>query len=215
MGCGDGSKWGWLREGPWHDRIDFVGFDLDRDAVSRAASRFPGWRFFPEPAYAMERHVSQADVVVSFSTLEHVYRRDEFLRSARGIMAPGAVFWLNYDNGHFLDWREWKRNWFGPLLARLGQERYFQAPVGQAEIEGLIADAGLVVEEELNFHSAVRKRFHRVFREPAASRHYMDAWLEFELAVNRCLAEDASACRDVGSNRHELSKLFRLRAREV
>ena len=139
---------------------------------------FPGWTFVAAPAYAMNQIVAEANLVVSFSTLEHVYKRKLFLEAARSIMTGSSLFYLNYDNGHFLGCAEWKRNIFGPLLARLGVERFYQAAVGQGKIEALLKGVGFKAVKELNFHQATSKRFHEVFDGLPAMREYMDAWLE-------------------------------------
>jgi SAM-dependent methyltransferase len=211
MGCGDGSKWHWLAEKAWGDRIRYVGFDLDAAAISRARKTFPGWTFVAAPAYAMNEIIGEANVVVSFSTLEHVYKRKLFLQAARSIMTGSSLFYLNYDNGHFLGCTEWKRNIFGPLLARFGIERFYQAAVRQSEIEALLKEVGFEAVEELNFHQATSKRFHEVFGGLQAMREYMDAWLDYELRVNTLLHSEPAARRQADSNRYHLSKLFVLK----
>jgi SAM-dependent methyltransferase len=211
MGCGDGSKWRWLAEKGWGDRVRYVGFDLNAAAISRAKRTFPRWTFVAAPAYATDQIVAEADLVVSFSTLEHVYKRKLFLEAARSVMTGSSLFYLNYDNGHFLGCTEWKRNIFGPLLARLGMERFYQAVVWQGEIEPLLKEVGFEAVEELNFHQATSKRFHEVFSGLPAMPQYMDAWLDYELRVNTLLYSEPAARRQADSNRYHLSKLFVLK----
>jgi SAM-dependent methyltransferase len=211
MGCGDGSKWHWLAEKGWGDRVRYIGFDLDAAAINRARKAFPDWTFVAAPAYDMKQIVAEADLVVSFSTLEHVYKRKLFLEAARSIMTGSSLFYLNYDNGHFLGRADWKRNIFGPLLARLGVERFYQAAVWQSEIEALLKEVGFEIVEELNFHQATSKGFHKVFGGLPAMRQYMDAWLDYELRVNTLLYSEPAARRQADSNRHHLSKLFLLK----
>jgi hypothetical protein len=210
MGCGDGSKWRWLAEKGWGDRVRYVGFDLDVVAINHAKKTFPGWTFVAAPAYAMSQIVAEANLVVSFSTLEHVYKRKLFLEAARSIMTGTSLFYLNYDNGHFFGCADWKRNIFGPL-ARLGVERFYQAAVWQSEIEALLKEVGFEAVEELNFHQATSKRFHEVFGGLPAIRKYMDAWLEYELRVNTLLYSEPAARRQANANRYHLSKLFVLK----
>lgn len=208
MGCGDARKWDWLYESPLCEKVKFVGFDLDQSAIGVAARSKPRWRFFAEPAYRMRDRVRAADILVSFSTLEHVYRRQRFLESARSLMHNESVFFLNYDNGHFFGWADWKRNIFGPILAALGFERYYQSFVWQEEIERLLQRVQLRIVEELNFHQATSKAFHRALSAPATQREYMDLWLDYELAVNRLLQKDPAAWAEANSNRYLLSKVF-------
>lgn len=211
VGCGDARKWDWLYHGPLADKVEFLGFDLDGHAIALAAQTKPRWQFFAEPAYDVKRRISTADIVVSFSTLEHVYRKREFIESAKSVMHDNSIFFLNYDNGHFFGWADWKRNIFGPLLAKLGNERYYQAMVWQEEIESLLRRTQLTIVEELNFHQATNKAFHRVFSTPEATRQYMSIWCDYELAVNRLLRQDPAAWAEASSNRYLLSKLFVLR----
>ncbi|MGH7551756.1 MAG: class I SAM-dependent methyltransferase, partial [Longimicrobiales bacterium] len=86
LGCGDGSKWAWLANQSWSSQVKFFGFDPDATAIKKAQARFPSWTFVAAPAYAIKAVVDTADVIVSFSTLEHVYKRREFIQAARNIM---------------------------------------------------------------------------------------------------------------------------------
>jgi SAM-dependent methyltransferase len=210
LGCGDGSKWAWLASQRWSSQIRFFGFDPDAEAIKKAQARFPSWTLVAAPAYAIKAVVDTADVIVSFSTLEHVYKRREFIQAARSIMLGSSEFYLNYDNGHFLGPGEW-RNIFGPVLARLGVERYYQSFVWQGEVEGLLKDCELQVVRELNFHQATRKEFQKVLADTSSMKHYMDAWLDFELKVNAFLEGEPKARREANSNKYHLSKLFILR----
>lgn len=211
MGCGDGSKWHWLAEKDWEDDVRYVGFDLDPAAINRARKTFPAWTFVAGPAYAMKEIVLESDLVVSFSTLEHVYQRRLFLDAARSIMTPSSLFYLNYDNGHFFGHAEWKRNVFGPMLARLGVERFYQSAVSQGEIEALLEAVGFDAVEELNFHQATNKGFHEVFTGSPAMREYMDVWLDYELRIDTLLQSAPAARQQADSNRYHLSKLFVLK----
>jgi SAM-dependent methyltransferase len=215
MGCGDASKWGWLAKQAGNIPFTFVGFDPDAAAIRNARARFPNWRFIAAPAYALKAEVEAADVIVSFSALEHVYQRREFIGAARTIMTKGGTFYLNYDNGHFLGRGEWKRNTFGPILARFGVERYFQAFVGQEEIEAILHECQFRIVREINFHQASSKEFQRVFAGQPAMRSYMDAWLDFDLKVNTLLQDEPEALRKANSNKYHLSKLFVLDAGAV
>ena len=208
MGCGNAGKWGWLAKLGWNGQLKFVGFDPDAAAIRKAQARFPDWTFVAAPAYAMKSVVETADVIVSFSTLEHVYQRRAFIQAARAIMTDGSAFYLNYDNGHFLTGVEWKRNIFGPILARFGVERYYQAFVWQAEIEAILREFQLQVIRELNFHQASSKEFQHVFADSPAMKPYMDAWLDFDLKVNALLQGEPEARRKADSNKYHLSKLF-------
>ncbi|HRD78056.1 MAG TPA: class I SAM-dependent methyltransferase [Hyphomicrobiaceae bacterium] len=102
-----------------------------------------------------------ADYIVSFSVLEHVFDRGDYLSEAKRHLAPDGVIHLNYDDGHFrtsldLDemrgWRAELANtlqnrlaWLWPMIKRL--DRY-QARVPRAAIDELIARVGLRTIED-------------------------------------------------------------------
>ena len=164
-----GANGQWLANQRWSSQIRFFGFDPDAEAIKKAQARFPSWTLIAAPAYAIKALVDTADVIVSFSTLEHVYKRREFIQAARSIMLGSSEFYLNYDNGHFLGPGEWKRNIFGPALARLGVERYYQSFVWQGEVEAILKDCELQVVRELNFHQATRKEFQKVLADTSSN----------------------------------------------
>ncbi|MCK4822702.1 methyltransferase domain-containing protein, partial [bacterium] len=174
-----------------------------------AQTKMKEWTFYNESAYEMERYVTDADIITSLSALEHVYKRKKFLRSAKAVLREGGKFFLNYDNGHFLSKSlgEKKRNLIGPYLARLGWENWYQSFVWQNEIIKYLEDLNFIIIEELNFHQATTKGFHRVISD-TISKQYHDLWLKYELEINALLKEDKTSLNQANSNRFLLAKLF-------
>jgi len=155
LGCGNGRQWSWLE--PRADEVNLVGIEPAAGLVTQARKSFPMWEFHSGTAYDLEP--ASADIVTSMSVLEHVYRRDKFMRYARACLSPGGIFYLNYDNGHFLDGNDRLKNLFGPILAKFGVERWYQSPISQDEALDLIENSGFTVVEEFNFHQAANKGF--------------------------------------------------------
>lgn len=158
-GAGRGGGWPEaLRRRPG---IELVCFEPDAEAaaaLSSALSGLPG-RVLSEAQFQTADF--QADYIVSFSVLEHVYDREAYLAHAKRLLAPGGVFHLNYDDGHFrtaLDLdeaREWKLNVAETVLNRVagvlpkvGRIGLYQSRVVRDDIDRMIADAGLSIAEE-------------------------------------------------------------------
>ncbi|MBX3064377.1 MAG: class I SAM-dependent methyltransferase [Anaerolineae bacterium] len=125
------------------------------------------------------------DVVVSFSALEHVYQRKAFLQSAKECLATEGYFLINYDAGHFVDggFRDRVKNIVGPLLARFGRERYYQAFVKEQEFEQIVGSLDLRIVEAKSFNTRLKGLYKSI---PEALRNdYMQHWLDFELWLNQ------------------------------
>ena len=90
MGCGDATQWDWLYSSSFKNKVEFYGFDIDEKGIKKAQKEKSDWYFFNEPAYNMENYVNNVDIVTSLSALEHVYKRFEFLKSAKMIMKRGG-----------------------------------------------------------------------------------------------------------------------------
>jgi SAM-dependent methyltransferase len=178
LGCGDGrTVEPLLRE---HASLRYVGVDPSRGAIDAARTRLAAYDAELHVARAYDEHVADADVVLSFSVLEHVYRRAPYVRSIARNLKPDGIAFVNYDSGHFNVGSE---RWKGPIreaLARVGQDTRYQAPVREAEITRLLAEAGLVVEEARFFNTHLKELYQRL---PDKQR-FAHLWLEIELKLN-------------------------------
>ncbi|MCS6782218.1 MAG: class I SAM-dependent methyltransferase [Gloeomargarita sp. SKYBB_i_bin120] len=194
-GCGDGGHWPHvLRDYP---QIQWWGFEPHpqrrRQAEKRLAglpARLVGWA-------ELEQIHLQADFIVSFSVLEHVYDRRRYLQMAKRQLAPHGIFYLNYDDGHFRPHLEVQRletwlpacrvalhNGLAPLLARLGYVAPFQQRVVQAEIDALLQELGWHIQTVFYSNLECLKRLDKTL--PAAQKdQFMALWLDLEKRLNQ------------------------------
>ncbi|MEZ4668366.1 MAG: class I SAM-dependent methyltransferase [Anaerolineae bacterium] len=127
----------------------------------------------------------QFDLVTSFSVFEHVYRRVEYIKSIKSCLKPGGTCLINYDAGHFMSpasLRERVKNVVGPLLARMGRERYFQAFVPEADFQSMLSQVGLKVLEAKSFNTHLKGVYRHIPQPDRAE--YMQRWLDMELWLN-------------------------------
>jgi SAM-dependent methyltransferase len=184
LGCGTGTQFAeLLRRRP---NVKYVGVEPDRRACA-VARRELGDRAEIVNAPAYDVDVGAADVVVSFSVLEHVYRRRDYLMCVARHVAPGGMALVNYDAGHFVGpgslrrrGREHAKTIVGRILAPFGNESKFQRFVPEAEFLGFVRDAGLTVVDDRMFNTDL-KRAWTVAGDP--SPQLMRQWLELELAI--------------------------------
>jgi len=213
LGCGNGRQWSW-RE-PRADEVNLMGIEPAAGLVTQARKSFPMWEFHSGTAYDLEP--ASADIVTSMSVLEHVYRRDKFMRYARACLSPGGIFYLNYDNGHFLDGNDRLKNLFGPILAKFGVERWYQSPISQDEALDLIENSGFTVVEEFNFHQAANKGFFRDVNKfdclsDAERSRLARRYVDFETEIQDIVRAHPEIMELLSSNTVLSSKLFVLKA---
>jgi len=160
LGCGRGDTFEVLLRG--RPEIRYVGVEADSgvaDAARRALPRaeiVTGW--------AHEVELEPADIVVSFSVLEHVFRRAAYVASIARHLAPGGLAFVNYD------------------AARLGRADRYQAFVREAEFRRLAAAAGLEIVEAKSFNT-LKDVYYALPQERWPD--FMEPWLALELAVNQ------------------------------
>ncbi len=182
LGCGDGSNFTRLLQR--HRHVRYTGVEPSARACERAKAELDGLSAEVVNAPAYDLDLEPADVVVSFSVLEHVYRRLPYLRCAKRHLARDGLFLINYDAGHFVNGRQsdrWKTR-IGGLLARFGLEGKYQAPVGEKEFSSLSSESGFRIVEEKVFNTDL-KSVYKVVPEGRRAE-YMRRWLDFELYVN-------------------------------
>jgi SAM-dependent methyltransferase len=180
LGCGDGRNVEPLLRA--HPSLRYVGIDPSARAIDDARRRLAPYDAELTIGHAYDVELALADVVLSFSVLEHVYDRAPYVRSIARNLKPDGVALVNYDSGHFTIGAE---RWKGPVrraLARLGRDARFQAAVHEGELRRLAADAGLRIEEERFFNTHL-KELSRLL--PDDARHeFARRWLELELWLN-------------------------------
>lgn len=198
LGCGTGSNFvELLRRRP---NVRFVGVEPSRPAAEQARRTLPDAEILNQTAYGIR--VEPADVVVSFSVLEHVFDRARYFEAIRAHLRPKGRVYLNYDSGHFVadtNLIERAKTSASQVLARIGSESRYRARVRDDEFWALVRGAGLDVVEDKVFNTDV-KRLYRLVPEQHRET-FMERWLAFELELNELGLE----------YRDELASLFRTR----
>ena len=189
LGCGEGRNFIELMRCFPH--VYYVGVEPSAEGCAAARAHLPSERAFIVQGYAYEAIRPQLpqeryDFVTSFSVLEHVYRRADYLRFAASCLKPQGRILLNYDAGHFVrpsSLRERLKNVLGPVLAKLGDESRYQAFVHEQDVRRWISEAGLVVVESAMFNTALKGVYKTL---PEAHRaEFMQRWLDVELWLNQ------------------------------
>lgn len=169
--------------------LHYTGIEPDAADCEAARRLLPGpnVQIINDFAYDMlGRLVDEPfDILVSFSVMEHVYQRQLYLQSAAACLKPDGVFLINYDAGHFMapaSFKERLKNRLGPVLARLGQQQYYQAFVPEADFLRDVRGAGLEVAEAKFFNTRLKGIYKHI---PEAHRDtFMHRWLDEELWLN-------------------------------
>jgi SAM-dependent methyltransferase len=181
LGCGDGRNFVELLRR--QANVRFVGVEPSLAAAEAARRLLPGAEILSVPAYDID--VGPVDAVVSFSVLEHVVDRPRYFAAVRRNLAPRGRAYVNYDSGHFgadADAVERSKALVARMLARVGNESRYRAPVSEDELRSLLAQASLRIIDDKGFNTEL-KRVHR--RVPEEHRVvFMERWLAFELGLN-------------------------------
>ena len=186
LGCGTARNFlPLLREYP---AIRYVGVEPSAEACQAAKRNLEGLAgtIVNANGYAVQEKLhEQFDLVVSFSVLEHVYRRESYVRSAKESLKSRGCFLINYDAGHFVlgTRRDRVKNVVGPILARFGIEQYYQSFVREAEFQRIVQSLGLKIIDDKFFNSGLKGVYKLI--PDAKQAAYMERWLEFELWLNQ------------------------------
>ena len=161
LGCGNAQNFTRLLER--YPKVKYVGIEPSAEACAAARRNLEGRdaTIINDHAYNIFGRLvnEQFDVVISFSTFEHVYRRQSYINSARDCLKPDGYFLINYDSGHFTmtsSFKEGVKNIVGPWLALLGQERYYQKFVKEADFLAMVEAANMVVVEAKSFNTRLK-----------------------------------------------------------
>lgn len=201
FGCGDGGDWPRILE--QHSSIHLTAIEPDAEVGRVAAERLRP--FDADVVVGTDPLPIEADVIISFSVLEHVWNRTEYLSTARTMLAPDGVFFLNYDDGHFREgvvfdqpstWGSALRvaalNLAAPVMERLGRFDKYQARVHKSELERLIAEVGFDIH---NVHySNLDDMKSLVKTVPDSDREsFARIWLQLEEELNSRFAFELEA----------------------
>jgi SAM-dependent methyltransferase len=181
LGCGDGRNFVELlrRRG----NVRYVGVEPSRTAAESARRLLPDAQIVNEPAYGVR--FGPAHAVVSFSVLEHVVDRARYFEAVRANLAAEGRVFLNYDSGHFgpdTGLVERTKASTARVLARVGSESRYRAPVAEDEFRELVAGASLRVADDKGFNSDLKRAYRDLADEDRDA--FMERWLAFELELN-------------------------------
>jgi 2-polyprenyl-3-methyl-5-hydroxy-6-metoxy-1,4-benzoquinol methylase len=182
LGCGRASNFvELLRRRP---HVRYIGVDADPSACAAARVTLAGLDAEIVHDDAYDVRVGPADVVVSFSVLEHVHRRKAYLECVAANLSRQGLAFVNYDAGHFVagSLRERAKTVAGRVLAHFGRPHWYQSFVREGEFRSLVAVTGLRVVEAKFFNTGLKEAYTAV---PAGARgQFMQYWLEAELRLN-------------------------------
>jgi SAM-dependent methyltransferase len=198
LGCGTGFNFvELLRRRP---NVRYVGVEPSPRTAEQARRTLTSAEILNQTASGLR--IEPADIVVSFSVLEHVVDRARYFESIRANLGPRGRVYLNYDSGHFVadaNVIERAKTSASHVLARIGSESRYRARVRDDEFRALVAEAGLDIVEDKVFNTDVKRLYPLV---PEQRRDvFMEQWLAFELQLNELGLE----------YRDELASLFRTR----
>ena len=181
LGCGTGEQVAPLLAR--HPHVRYVGVEPRPADAARAMEVLAPFRaeVLNERAYDVDR---PADVVLSFTVLQFVAERErDFDCLARNLAADGHAF-VNYDFSRFIgENRESRLSLLARrMLAALGRDSRFLAPVYEEEFRSLAGGAGLRVVDAKMFHSGIKRVLGHVRDEDRPA--FMRRWLELELYFN-------------------------------
>ncbi len=126
VACGTGYGSSRLRAA---GAAEVLAIDVDHDAVAYGTQRYgrAGLRFLQGDAH--DPLISGPfDAIVSFETIEHLDRPEQFLQTCRNLLAPGGLFFVSTPYRHDMDAagqpknpfhkQEWRTEEFEALLHR-------------------------------------------------------------------------------------------------
>ena len=190
LGCGAAANF--IKLLKKHPRLRYVGVEPSSEACEIARKNTSAYNatIINAPAYQLD--LEPADIIISFSVLEHVYRRNAYMQAVKKHLKREGVLMINYDSGHFIEpppapiWAVGSERWknrFGGWMARIGYERYFQAFVREDEFHALLNETGLKALDDKFFNTDLKNVYKLIPSQNIDD--YMRRWLEFELYLNQ------------------------------
>lgn len=194
-GAGRGGDWPEILAA--HPAIDLVCYEPDPESDRDLRAKLAGTRARVLSEAEFQSASIEADYIVSFSVLEHVFDKPAYMRHAKRHLAPTGVFHLNYDDGHFRtsldldELRGWRtglavtaQNRLAWLWPRLNRVDRYQARVPAAEIMRLVGEAGFSIASDRYDNLGSFKSLAKTV--PAGqAQEFMRFWLATEDELNR------------------------------
>jgi len=183
LGCGNALNFVNLLQ--LYPRVSYVGVEPSHESYLKAQQNLKGLnaRLINSSGYKVYHELREKfDIVVSFSVLEHVYKRLDYLHSAKECLKENGYFLINYDSGHFRNSKERLIGTIGKVLARFGSEKYYLSFVKEKDFRKMAETAGFKIIEEKFFNTGLKGTYKVI---PATQKaEYMNRWLELELWLN-------------------------------
>lgn len=219
-GAGRGGDWPTILAR--HANIELHAFEPHGPSRDELERRLAGSGATVHPD--VEKIDLAADVIVSFSVLEHVYDRPRYLAHAKRLLARDGIFHLNYDDGHFRTVLDLDRhrgfkvaiaNYIQHRLAgvwpRIGRIGLYESRVNRADADGMIRAAGLEIAAERYENLASFKSLIKTLPEERA-QEFTRMWLKVEDRLNAAFRVDgpehmgdrANLWQEMGSRTLEL-----------
>lgn len=193
-GCGSGGDWPSILAN--HPNIKFIGYEPSKKSFELAQKRLSKFDIQLLTADTISKLDFQADFIVSFSVLEHVYDRKFYLETAKKVLASQGLFYLNYDDGHFRNYlslnepnlfgsqiKEWINNLLAKPCASVGLVSYFQKRVERKDIDELVQEAGFSILQNFYSNLSSFKSLSKTL-SPDKQKDFSILWLEVEEMLN-------------------------------
>lgn len=173
-------------------RFTLDGIDVQGVERGVAAARERGWnnvRLREGSGYTLTRlfQRDRFDVVIATQVLEHMRRWRDFLKEARTVLRTGGTLIVTFDSGDFLSdagWLERGRHLVKQTLAVLGNERYWDVPVGGEDVARAASDTGFEIVEHRYFNLHPFKRLHNHVVPAETKNRTLRHWYQLEFALN-------------------------------
>ena len=154
IGCGNGDQWNWYfkEKNNLNFELNIVGFEPYLKLNSKSNIKII------KELNKLKIEQKRFDIVVSMSVLEHVYDRKEFIKNCSELTTSDGYLIINYDNGHFFNKKEWRRNIFGKFLGKYTSlKKYYQDFVDINKIFDYLKDLNMYVDDHIDYHVLIEK----------------------------------------------------------
>ena len=189
LGCGNGSQWEWYtsQSDNYKYNLKIVGYEPFRNNAFNVSKKTNNSIKFINN---LDDYKSQFDIVMCLSVLEHVYDRRKFLLDCfRSCKLDGYAL-INFDNGHFFNPKEWKRNVFGKLLAKYTSiKKYYQDFVDVNKIVEMAEEIGMIFDDYIDYHLFTNKQRFKLLKkcDPNTRGKIIDKIQNFEKDISKLI----------------------------
>lgn len=127
----------------------------------------------------------QFDVVVTRAVFEHVYKRARFIHSLSKALLPRGTLLFSYGTNHFKEGSTTDaRNFVSKILAILGYDRYYAAPVNKTQLKSSMVTNGFNILDEKSYSLDDLKMAHKLIPDDQISKNLLLDWLSLEDEIN-------------------------------